>query len=400
MKKIAIIGCGASGTMILANLLKLSMPKEKIDITIYHTGTPLARGIAYSTEVEGHLLNVVASDMGAFAENKNDFYEWLGKSYPNKYNERSFAPRKVYGEYLEYILENTKDLATQKNINIKFINQELNSLPTGFDHICLALGNKLKKFKHVEKTLNLSKAKHIAIAGTGLSMIDYVIWLNEQGYKGKISLISRNGNLPYAYSFETETAVENNVIPGDDLKTTLKKYYAMCEKYGDWRSVINSFRSNCNQIWRLWSISDQEEFLRKYNSEWGIKRHKIAVEVDEAIRGYFSKIDVIQIKAQINDVIEKNEGYTITFNNHDSIDCDAVINCMGLDLNPKSHSIYADMLDKELIATSSVKTGVIPPKSNNIHIIGSALVGYLFESIAVPELRQQAYDIAKKICMS
>ena len=395
MKKIAIIGCGASGTMILANLVKIAK-NAQLDITIYHSGTPIARGIAYSTNIDGHLLNVVASDMGAWADNKNDFYDWLEINYPNQYNQKSFVSRKIFGKYLEDILNNAKIIALEKNLKLTFINQELTTIPNGFDHICLSLGNKLKKFNLPEQQVNLNTTKHIAIAGTGLSMIDYVISLQEQNYTGKISLISRHGNLPYAYSFDTDVAVENTVAPGDNLEIVLDKYYTMVNKCGDWRSVINSFRPHCNAVWQAWSVADRLEFLSKYNSDWGVKRHKIAVEVDLAVRNYFSTIDVVQIKSTINDVY-KDDGYTITFKSHEAINCDAVVNCMGLDLNVQSHPIYADMLKNNLIEASLVKTGIIPPPLDHVHVIGSSLVGHLFESIAIPELRHQAYSIAAKI---
>lgn len=395
MKKIAIIGCGASGTMLLANLVKKAK-NEELDITVFHYGTPLARGIAYSTQIDGHLLNVVASDMGVWADNRNDFFEWLERVYPDKYNEKSFAPRKVFGQYLESILQDSKNLAKDKSIRLNFIQEEVTELPQGFDHICLTLGNKLKQFDNVEE-INPKLARHIVIAGTGLSMIDIAVWLDEQNYRGKISLISLHGNLPYPYSLDTKVEVLNTVEIGDNLATVLDKYNTLVEKHGDWRSVIDSFRLTANQIWQAWTLDDKHEFLSKYNSEWSIRRHKIAKEIDKQVNDFFNKIELEKISARIDSVEKTTNGYIVNLVNGDKINCDAVVNCMGLNLNPKAHPIYADLLDKGLLNISEVGSGVIPSKQEDLHIMGSVLIGHLFESVAVPDLRGQAHDISNKI---
>lgn len=396
MIKIAIIGCGASGTMILANLVRFAK-YEELEITVFHHGTPLACGIAYSTQTDSHLLNVTASEMGVWSGNKNDFYEWLQKYHPGKYHEKSFVPRKIFGEYLKTILEEAKCTAETKNIKVIFINKEITELPIGFDHICLALGNKLKKFDLQESEFNGTSVKHMAIAGTGLSMIDAVIWLDEQNYRGKITLLSLNGKLPYPHSLDTKVKVINTARPGDDLATVLEKFQEMVKQYHDWRSVVDSFHTHCNQIWYKWSLADKQEFLAKYNSDWGLLRHRIAVEMDQQARNFFDKIKLEIISSKVDSVTAAGNGYKVILNNGHYIDCNKVINCMGLNLDARAHPIYADLINKGVLQTSDVKIGVVPPQQENLHIIGSALIGYLFESIAIPDLRHQAVAIARKI---
>lgn len=395
MKKIAIIGCGASGTMVLANLIKQATPGT-MQVSVFHEGTPLARGIAYSTPVDGHLLNVTADDMGMWEDNKNDFFEWLEQNYSNKYHKKSFVPRKIFGEYLVDRLNETLTLAKAKGIQIDIVEQNVTKLPEGFDHICLALGNKLKQFKD-EEQIDPAVAKHIVIAGTGLSMIDVVVWLDEQNYRGKISLISTHGKLPHPYSLDTKVAVTNTVEVGDSLSCIIEKYNKMVEKYGDWRSVIDSFRPITNQIWQAWSLADRQEFLSKHNSEWGVRRHKIAREIHDRVQNFFNKTEVETISARINKVTKVATGYVVELANSEQITCDGVANCMGLDLNPRSHLIYNDLITNGILEVSAVGSGVIPSKQAHLHIIGSALIGHLFESVAIPDLRGQAKSIASQI---
>ena len=396
MQKVAIIGCGASGLMILANLVR-DAEYGGLEISVYHHGTPLACGIAYSTQIDGHLLNVVACKMGAWSRNENDFYEWLQKHYPGKYHESAFVPRRIFGEYLKAILEKTKDIAEIKKIKLTFVNKEITEIPAGFNHICLALGNKFKNIDLPERRFDIRSAKHIVIVGTGLSMIDEAILLDEQNYRGKISLVSPTSKLPYPHSISTKVKVINTAKPGDELSTVLRKYQEMVEQYRDWRSVVDSFRIHCNQIWLKWSLADKQEFLDKYSSEWDILRHRIAEEIDQQIHAFFGKIQFERISSRFESVTTTANGYKIILSDWQVIECDWIINCMGLNLDARAHLVYADLIRRGVLQVSEVGTGVIPTQKDNLHIIGSALIGYLIESVAISDLRHQAAAIVKKI---
>ena len=75
MKHVVIIGGGFSGCLTAVNLSRLSTGPLKI--TIINQGYPLGRGIAYSTRNGSHLLNVVARNMSALADQPTHFVEWL-----------------------------------------------------------------------------------------------------------------------------------------------------------------------------------------------------------------------------------------------------------------------------------------------------------------------------------
>ena len=68
-KSIAIIGGGASGVLMAAHLLR--SPDPDLDIVIIEKQTSLGRGLAYSTDLSDHVLNVRASNMSAFADDPN-----------------------------------------------------------------------------------------------------------------------------------------------------------------------------------------------------------------------------------------------------------------------------------------------------------------------------------------
>ena len=63
---IAIIGGGFSGSMLAVELLRRAA--GKVYVQLIERGPIPGRGVAYGTQFEGHLLNVRARNMSAYAE--------------------------------------------------------------------------------------------------------------------------------------------------------------------------------------------------------------------------------------------------------------------------------------------------------------------------------------------
>lgn len=64
MKRITIIGGGASGTLLALNLLKYK-GERRLEINLVEKRPHIGRGVAFSTQEDAHLLNVPAGKMGA-----------------------------------------------------------------------------------------------------------------------------------------------------------------------------------------------------------------------------------------------------------------------------------------------------------------------------------------------
>jgi len=94
---VAIIGGGASGTILAAQLARQGIGSVLID------GSGRAgHGVAYSTMEPAHLLNVRAEGMSALADDPDHFarrFEAEGG------HARGFAERRLFGRYLRELLE-------------------------------------------------------------------------------------------------------------------------------------------------------------------------------------------------------------------------------------------------------------------------------------------------------
>src|SRR6478752_3909269 len=119
MKRITIIGGGASGTLLAANLLRGTGPAE---LNLVEIRPRVGRGVAFGTNYDSHLLNVPAGKMGAFPDDVEHFHRWLGeKGYT--FGANDFVPRKTYGEYLRSVFEEAVE-TTGSDIRLNLIDDE------------------------------------------------------------------------------------------------------------------------------------------------------------------------------------------------------------------------------------------------------------------------------------
>src|SRR5205085_8182054 len=93
---VAIVGGGASGTILAAQLARRGISSALID-----GSGRMGRGVAYSTTEPAHLLNVRAEGMSALAGEPDHF----ARAYEAKGGDRrGFAQRRFFGQYLDGLL--------------------------------------------------------------------------------------------------------------------------------------------------------------------------------------------------------------------------------------------------------------------------------------------------------
>ncbi|HWW12233.1 MAG TPA: FAD/NAD(P)-binding protein, partial [Brevundimonas sp.] len=96
IERVAIIGGGFSGAMLAARLAERRIASTIID----RTGN-FGLGVAYSTPFDGHLLNVRSNRMSAISDRPGDFVRWLEANHPDRADPNGFAPRRLYGLYVQ-----------------------------------------------------------------------------------------------------------------------------------------------------------------------------------------------------------------------------------------------------------------------------------------------------------
>ncbi|MBK6782303.1 MAG: FAD/NAD(P)-binding protein [Gemmatimonadetes bacterium] len=97
---LVVVGAGASGALVTAQHVRQGKPGR---LALIGVGPGAGRGVAYDTPFRSNLLNVPAWNMSAFPDDPGHFQRWLAARTPGA-DQGTFAPRMVYGAYLEELL--------------------------------------------------------------------------------------------------------------------------------------------------------------------------------------------------------------------------------------------------------------------------------------------------------
>jgi uncharacterized NAD(P)/FAD-binding protein YdhS len=447
MTRITIIGGGASGTLLAANLLRTGVERP-VEINLVEKRPALGRGVAYSTPDEVHLLNVPAAKMGAFPDEVDSFHKWLTEN-GYSYEPHSFVPRKIFGEYLREVLEST---AGTRSDNVRFNVFEddavdlvlednkahviLGSGDTLYsERVVLAFGNFLPPDPTVSDLTFTKAPKYfrspwtddvynsidvedtVLVIGTGLSMVDVAMHLFYSPHRGKIYAISTRGLLPSVHKLGDTYPSFGDELKGMDRVTdvlkTVRKHIKRAEEQGiDWRAVIDSLRPHTQQIWLDLPVAEKRYFKQHLSRYWNVARHRMPVEASivlermraegrlEVLKGRLKKID---FDARF-DVEYQTDGVA------SSINVDAIINCIGSESNFEKldSALVRNMYSRGYIRNDALNLGIdaLPngvvvgkngEASEMLYTLGTALKGVLWESTAVPEIRSQAHGLASHL---
>ena len=419
-KKIAIIGGGFSGLAVAYNLLQSN---QQIVIDIFDDENFVNSGKAYTTQDFRHILNVPADKMGlSFADEKH-FYKWLKQNHHPEIAKDNFAPRPLYRLYLQEILGEL-----QKNSAINFINEQISQikfldgnyvltnnseLSKQYDFVVLACGLKIKNLPanfrskkiidNIWKYLNLKQLPEsgtVLIAGTGLTMVDAVLSLKNNGFTGKIIACSGSAKLPLSHSATRNKALKTLEIADANLPLSqiLYRLKTAAKKAEDWRDIMHGLRSITQQFWQELTLNKKRQFLRHLMSLWSIHRHRIARENSDQIVEMIAAGKLEIVKGRLKKLEEQNQQILATLNNHKTIAADLVLNAMGFDYSYQKSKLLINLIEQKIIAHHETGLGFKVLKTHpNFYLIGSILTGELLEITAVPELRILAHQIALKI---
>ncbi len=370
MIRITIIGGGASGSLLAANLLRTSGDRP-LEINLVEKRSMIGRGVAYSTPDEVHLLNVPAAKMGAFPDDVESFHKWL---QPNgySYEPHSFVPRKIFGEYLRQVVQTS---AEAKSGRVKFnvfeddavdIIREDNKahviLSSGdtlySEKVVLAFGNFLPPDPTVSDLTFTGHPKYfrspwtngvyesignedtVLVIGTGLSMVDVVMHLFYSAHQAKIYAISTRGLLPAVHKLGDTYPSFADELKGIDRITDVLKAVRLHIKKAegeniDWRAVIDSLRPATQQIWMNLPVAEKKYFKQRLSRYWNVARHRMPVEARIVLDRMQSegRLEILKGRLKkINFDARFDVEYRIEGIEH-RINVDAIINCIGSESN-------------------------------------------------------------------
>ncbi|WP_158792828.1 FAD/NAD(P)-binding protein [Granulicella sp. L60] len=432
---IAIVGGGVSGTLAAYHLLQHCVDARVI---VIEPRPELGLGLAYSTPSLRHLLNVPAGKISAMPAKQDHFLNWLRAHYDTAADDMTFAPRAVFGRYIHSLVEDIgleqicASVVDYRAVSAGAVltlddGQELQA-----DLVVLATGNfapaalpgvgedaiKAGAYCHdawADTTYaNLDPEASIVLIGTGLTGVDVVLRLRELGHRGRITAISRHGVFPSRHALSTPIA--ESTIPQNTQPTCLAylRAFRMAIRGGaDWRAAIDSLRATTNDLWLALPLQEQQRFRRHLQRSWDIVRHRMAPPIADVIDAELWGGTLVIRKGHLSGVEAEDSGTVVsirTAHTTERFGAARVINCTGPSMNyrrvdsPLLHRLF----EQGLVSAGPLGGGfqcghdgaimdANGEVSERIYNLGPGRLGTLLESIAIPEIREQAVGLAETL---
>jgi uncharacterized NAD(P)/FAD-binding protein YdhS len=441
--EIAILGGGYSGAMLAVELLRRGAGRGAI---VLIEKSPVAGlGAAYGTTCKEHLLNVRTRNMSAYADIPEHFEQWAEQNYRAASPPDGFLPRVIYGQY---IVAQLRQARQGREDALRLIQGTAIALTpaAGGTEIALAGGQTLRANKVVLALGNFPPAdlplpgksagspcfipnpwaqgalkpvepeESVLLLGSGLTSVDVTLELRARGVKGTIHILSRRGLLPQSHASTKGLPCQLEDPPRStrELLRLVRLRVKAAEANGfDWRDVIDSLRPVTQPIWKSLPLPEQARFIRHLRTYWDVHRHRIAEPIADGMHRQITS-GLIQMHAgRIVQYREENGAVAISYRRRNrgelaDFRVARVINCTGpngdyrrvgspllVDIlgkglaRPDGHRLGLDVADSGALIDSQGVT------SESLYALGPLRKGKLWESIAVPELREQIAELAK-----
>lgn len=449
MEHIAIIGSGFCGTALAIQLLRNA--KGPLRLSLINRSGRLARGLAYGTRSASHILNVPAERMSLFPDQPSDFLDFARRQMPEA-NPGDFLPRRFYGDYLQDRLGQAIAEAAP-GVRFSSLCEQVLELNEQGDYLHLLLdnGQHLDSRKVVIATGNFAPATpaplkalesdprylrdpwapgvlesipadaRILLLGTGLTMYDMALALQDQGHRGSLLALSRRSLLPQAHRDNTSHPVLPELPPtfldqmglNERLRRLRSLIRQATEDGHDWRDVIAALRPATPQLWQALNDKERDRFLRHLQPYWDVHRHRAAPPVAQRINDLR---DSGQLRIQAGRVIAASanaQGILLDIRPRGASQSaaqhfDYLINCTGpcTNLRTVSEPLLCGLLDRGVICQDSQQLGletdahyrlrnargVVHP---DLYLLSPMLRASHWEATAVPELRGHAAQLAQ-----
>jgi uncharacterized NAD(P)/FAD-binding protein YdhS len=435
--RVVVVGAGAGGTLVATHLVTALSSRFRVELV--DPAPTTGRGQAYATTDERHLLNVPASGMSAFPRDPEHFLRWLRTHHDPRFQPHDFAPRAAFGRYVESLLTT----ATEFPGNARLVRRRAEVVDvTGSDDgfvvelsdgdtigaraVVLATGSRPgtgwapagladdPRLVADPWTQAIPEVGDVLMLGSGLTMVDLAISADRPDRT--IHVVSRTDAVPEPHVLPTTPPVPPP--PGitrtqdlDTLRATVAGHVEQTvSSTGDWRAAIDGLRPVTAQLWRGLSEADKRRFIAEDARTWDVHRHRMAPATARRLGAIAAAGRLERHRGTLASVVADPHALRVTLDDGTTLRVGAVVNCTG-----PVGSIGADPLLTRLAQTGLVRPGPAGlgidtaddgrvlgtlPDALPFLAVGSLRRGNLWESTAMPEIREQAYDVARIVSRS
>lgn len=444
-KRIIIVGGGASGVLMACHLLR--SPRDNCVVTLIERRERVGPGLAFSTDRPEHLLNVRAANMGAFPDDPLHFWRWLSEAAASRFepcpDPYCFAPRHLYGEYMSQLVALERPGADgQDRLTIvrgeccaieEKAGRVVATLDDGTTHLgqlaILATGNEAYDWQQADRYVGpwtaeaasaAESGKPILILGTGLSMVDYVLTLLQRGYAEPIHALSRRGLLPRVHRDALPLRFDKEDIPFGANGATLLHWFrtrlADHERQGgDWRGVVDGVRPFSQEIWWKLSSRSKGRLLEHARAHWDVHRHRMAPQADRQLQAAIASGQLRVLSGRMLSCEVGERGLSVSYRPRgqsvpETLSVGSIIDCRGITADP---SLSANPALRSLLGQGSARVDALRigidvsadyalldasgAPSRRLFAIGPLTRAAFWETVAIPDIREQCARLARQI---
>lgn len=424
VRRVAIVGGGFSGAMLAAGLAENGVASTLID----RTGV-FGPGVAYSTGFDGHVLNVRSGRMSAVEGRPDDFVRWLEAHHPDGADPEGFAPRRLYGLYVADRLAGAE--AAHPGLITRVVGE---AVALAGPVVCLSDGRRIEADAVVLATGNpapdtadslradgqdrligdpwrsdaldrIGPNDDVVILGTGLTMVDAILWLLARGWRGKATALSRRGLRPHAHGARHGSPV----TPGDALTTgPISRRLAEARRLSaenDWRGVMEGLRPITAALWVAADAATRARFLRHLRPWWDVHRHRIADSVAVSMRRLETEGRLMVDAGRVRRVEQTADGIVVDWTPRRGPSPASLTGRWLIDCTGPGHHPATDPLTGPLIASG--RAGLDPLKlglaldaegrvldadgapDRSLFVLGPPARAAFWETVAVPDIRKR-----------
>ncbi len=421
---IAVVGGGASGALTAAWLLRQAT--APLSVALLEQSGRFGTGAAYETRQPIHLLNVPAARMSVDPQDPEHLLRWLRRR-GHEVAPDAFIPRALFGDYLQDFLGEAEVRAAP--------GVELHRIPmeaVGFDadrhglrlasgellqarQVVLAIGNlppsplpvpgfgalaASDRYLHTPwstEVRQLPPDASLTLIGAGLTAVDLLLSLEVQGHRGAITVLSRHALLPRPHAPRGE-------LPSPPSIRTPAALLRWIRTQPDWRAAVDALRPLSGSIWNGWSDPQRRRFDRHLRHHWDVHRHRMAPQIARRLETLFQRGNLHLRAGRLAEVALTDTGVRLRLRHGEPVESQWVINCTGpagARASPLLQSLGEQGLARFdryglLTAQGRVLDGTGAPQWW-LHALGPLRRSELWETTAIPEIRDQAHRLAQTL---
>ena len=253
----------------------------------------------------------------------------------------------------------------------------------------------------------------VLLVGTGLTMVDVALTVASGIKTSTLVALSRHGALPSVHAPGVPAPADPPELPAGRVRLAhvMEALTLQAGRLGSWEAAVDSMRPVTPDVWRRLSSHDRREFLRRYARRWDVLRHRMAPEVGVALARLRETGRLKVRSGTVGDARRDEHGIQVCVDGSWQR-FGSVVNCTGPQTNLRR---LGDPLLDHLLATgvarpdalrlgldtdaSGVLVDATGVRTRGLWAVGPVRRGGLWESTAMPEIRDQAAAVARGLML-